>query len=216
MVVCDIASMGVEVAKQVEISSLLVEDFTWDWIYKGYVKYDQRIGRYIPYLQGLFEAADFHIQAEPFCCRRSTNLTAYPVSRKIKNPPYEIRKMLRIPDKAKAVLITMGGIREEYDFGEVLSRKPEIIFVIPGAGNKTKIEDNLVFLPRHSDLFHPDLVNACDAVIGKAGYSTVAEVYYAGVPFGYISLETGFVRLKAWPLLLKTRFLVFPSNKGVF
>jgi hypothetical protein len=30
-------------------------------------------------------------------------------------------------------------------------------------------------------------VNACDGVIGKVGYSTVAEIYYAGVPFGYIS-----------------------------
>jgi UDP-N-acetylglucosamine:LPS N-acetylglucosamine transferase len=30
-------------------------------------------------------------------------------------------------------------------------------------------------------------VNASDAVVGKAGYSTLAEVYYAGVPFGYMS-----------------------------
>jgi hypothetical protein len=35
-------------------------------------------------------------------------------------------------------------------------------------------------------LFHPNLVNACDAVIGKVGYSTLAEVYHAGLPFGYI------------------------------
>ncbi len=187
MVVCDIAPMGVEVAKQAGIPSLLVENFTWDWIYEGYVKHDQRISRHIPYLQGLFEAADFHIQAEPVCFRRSADLTSYPVSRKIKNPPYEIRKRLGIPDKAKVVLITMGGIREEYDFGEALSRKQEIIFVIPGAVNKARIEDNLVLLPHHSSFFHPDLVNACDAVIGKAGYSTAAEVYYAGVPFGYIS-----------------------------
>jgi len=187
MVVCDIAPMGIEVAKQAGIPSLLVENFTWDWIYEGYVKHDQRIGRYIPYLQGLFEAADFHIQAEPVCCPRSVNLTTYPVSRKVKNPPYEIRKRLRIPDKAKAVLITMGGIREEYDFGEALSRKPEITFVIPGAGNKVRIEDNLVLLPHHSDFFHPDLVNACDAVVGKLGYGTLAEVYHTGVPFGYIS-----------------------------
>ena len=36
---------------------------------------------------------------------------------------------------------------------------------------------------------HPDLVNASDAVIGKAGYSTVAEAYRAGIPFGYVSRE---------------------------
>ena len=35
--------------------------------------------------------------------------------------------------------------------------------------------------------FHPDLIHASDAVVGKAGYSTVAEVYYAGLPYGFIT-----------------------------
>ena len=29
-------------------------------------------------------------------------------------------------------------------------------------------------------------MNASDAVVGKVGYSTLAEVYQAGVPFGYV------------------------------
>ena len=44
----------------------------------------------------------------------------------------------------------------------------------------------MIILPSHSDFYHPDLVNASDAVIGKVGYSTLAEVYHAGVPFGYV------------------------------
>ena len=44
----------------------------------------------------------------------------------------------------------------------------------------------MILLPYRSDFFHPDLVNAADVVIGKAGYSTIAEVYQAGVPFGYV------------------------------
>jgi UDP-N-acetylglucosamine:LPS N-acetylglucosamine transferase len=38
-----------------------------------------------------------------------------------------------------------------------------------------------------SEFFHPDLINATDAVIGKVGYSTIAEIYQAGVAFGYIA-----------------------------
>ncbi len=49
-----------------------------------------------------------------------------------------------------------------------------------------RVRDNLVLLPHRSPYFHPDLVNASDAVIGKAGYSTLAETYYAGVPYGYV------------------------------
>ena len=43
----------------------------------------------------------------------------------------------------------------------------------------------MILLPENSEFFHPDLINACDAVIGKVGYSTIAEVYHAGIPFGY-------------------------------
>ena len=53
-----------------------------------------------------------------------------------------------------------------------------------------RLVDNLALLPHHSDFFHPDLINACDAVIGKLGYSTLAEIYHAGVPYGYIPRST--------------------------
>lgn len=52
------------------------------------------------------------------------------------------------------------------------------------------IQDNLILLPTYSEFFHPDLVNASDVIIGKAGYSTIAEVYYAGLPFGFVSRPT--------------------------
>jgi UDP-N-acetylglucosamine:LPS N-acetylglucosamine transferase len=47
----------------------------------------------------------------------------------------------------------------------------------------------VVLLPHRSEFFHPDLVYAADAVVGKVGYSTVSEVYAAGIPFGYILRE---------------------------
>jgi UDP-N-acetylglucosamine:LPS N-acetylglucosamine transferase len=43
-----------------------------------------------------------------------------------------------------------------------------------------------MILERDAGIFHPDLVNAGDAIIGKVGYSTLAETYQAGIPFGYI------------------------------
>jgi UDP-N-acetylglucosamine:LPS N-acetylglucosamine transferase len=45
----------------------------------------------------------------------------------------------------------------------------------------------VICLPLRSAFYHPDLVQAADAVIGKVGYSTLAEVHHSGVPFGYIS-----------------------------
>ena len=57
---------------------------------------------------------------------------------------------------------------------------------MPGAGPLMKMVDNLIILPHRSDYYHPDLVNAADAVIGKVGYSTLSEIYHGGVPFGYV------------------------------
>ena len=41
-------------------------------------------------------------------------------------------------------------------------------------------------MPHHSAFYHPDLVNASDAVVGKLGYSTVAEAALAGVSYAYV------------------------------
>jgi UDP-N-acetylglucosamine:LPS N-acetylglucosamine transferase len=38
----------------------------------------------------------------------------------------------------------------------------------------------------HAGFYHPDLVQASDVVIAKAGYSTVAEAYQIGVPIGVV------------------------------
>jgi predicted glycosyltransferase len=84
------------------------------------------------------------------------------------------------------VMITTGGIASRYPFLKKLAVLAEVTFVIPGLSREPKIRDNLILLPHRSGFYHPDLVNAADAVIGKLGYSTLAEVYCAGVPFGYI------------------------------
>ena len=53
------------------------------------------------------------------------------------------------------------------------------------------IEGHVTCLPHQSDYYHPDLIRAADVVVGKAGYSTLAEVYHAGTPFGCVG-RSGF------------------------
>ena len=84
------------------------------------------------------------------------------------------------------VLITMGGIQTDFSFLNNKLPARNMVYVVPGMEAITGLADNVITLPHHSDFFHPDLINACDIVIGKVGYSTLAEVYHAGKPFGYI------------------------------
>ncbi len=196
LVICDIAPMGIAVAREAGISSVLVENFTWDWIYQGYLQDAPGLDRYIHYLQEIFREADYHIQTEPAHRWGQPDLVTSPVGRKPRTPKNHIREALGISDQARAVMITMGGIPTQYDFLAQLAGQGDIFFIIPGVDGQSRASrrrsrssdpSNLVVLPHHSGFFHPDLVNASDAVVGKAGYSTLAEVYYAGVPFGYIS-----------------------------
>jgi UDP-N-acetylglucosamine:LPS N-acetylglucosamine transferase len=186
-IVCDIAPMGLLVAKDVGIPSVLVENFTWDWIYQQYSTDDDTIQQYIDYLKPIFESADYHIQTEPICDRQSPDLVAAPVSRKPKTSRHKIRQRLGLLEDRNVVLITTGGIPQSYDFLQKLNKLRETKFVMPGAGSKLKSRDNLIILPHQSDFYHPDLVHASDAVVGKVGYSTLAEVYHSGVPFGYVA-----------------------------
>ena len=187
-VVCDIAPLGIAVAREAGIPSVLVENFTWDWIYGGYVAADRRFETHAAYLNDCFSKADAHVQTEPVCYPRpDADLLVAPVSRSIRTPAEQVRKKLGIPAFVKMVILTMGGTAQNQQIPESMSSAREIRFVIPGGASALQVRGNLIRLPHHSDFFHPDLVNASDAVIGKVGYSTVAEVYRAGVPFGYIS-----------------------------
>lgn len=188
LVLCDIAPMGIAVAQALGLPSVLVENFTWDWIYAGYVGQTPELARHILYLKKVFAETDYLIQTEPLCEPRHANLTVPPMSRAPRHTRAETRTALGIPADAPAVLLTMGGIHWDYTFLRELQSQPDVFFIIPGGvDDGLERRDNLVLLPHSSPFFHPDLINASDAVVGKVGYSTLAEVYHAKVPYGYVT-----------------------------
>ena len=188
LVVCDISPLGIAVGKKAGIPSVLVENFTWDWIYSAYEDVDRRIAYYVDHLRDLFSAADFHVQTMPVCSRApDADLLTGPASRRSSTSVEAVRNALGIRRDCKMVLITCGGVETHYGFSEKLERVENVHFVIPAGAGKRQSAANVSFVPQRGPVSHPDLIFASDAVIGKAGYSTLAEVYAAGVPFGYIS-----------------------------
>jgi hypothetical protein len=187
LIVCDIAPLGIAVAEQAGIPSLLVENFTWDWIYDGNLSIFPELKTYIDYLGDYFTHATYHIQTEPVCEYRQADLITAPASRKFRTPKKATRKCLGIPDDAPVVLLTLGGIPDRRAVVSELHRQKDITFIIPGAVDSVRQTANTILLPHNGSCFHPDLIHASNAVVGKAGYSTIAEVYDAGIPFGYVS-----------------------------
>ena len=183
----DISPLGVHLANRMGIPSVLVENFTWDWIYKAYTDAWPEIQFAIDYYSDIYSHATYRIQSEPVCLRMPNSaLVTNPVSRPARSSRSQVRKSLGIAGEAGMILITLGGIQASYSFIDSLGINPDIFFVIPGIPENLKVPNNVLRLPHHSKYYHPDLINASDAVVGKVGYSTLAEVYNSNIPFGYI------------------------------
>jgi len=187
LVICDIAPMGIAVAHKAGIPSVLIENFTWDWIYRGYPPTSVAFDTYIEYLAAYFKKASYHIQTEPICNPSDTDLRTGPAARKTRKTATVIRRELGIGPQSKMIMLTFGGVPDNGDYVAAAQKAKNVHFIIPGNFHNKRSRANITFLPYRSEFFHPDLVNASDAIIGKAGYSTIAEVYHAGKPYGYIS-----------------------------
>jgi hypothetical protein len=187
LVICDISPLGIAAARTAGLPAVLIENFTWDWIYAAFADEWPAFNDFISYLHEQFASADYHIQTRPVSCPSPTAaLTVNPVSRRPRSSRALMRRKLEIPEDAPLVLLSMGGIQHAYQDLGYLQQVRGCCFVVPGAGREEIHRGNLVLLPHHTSYYHPDLVDASDAVIGKAGYSTVAEAFNAGASFGFI------------------------------
>lgn len=193
LVICDIAPLGIAIAQAAGRPAILIENFTWDWIYEGYLHLEPRLTPHIAYFRELFAAADYRIQTEPLCQPLpKVDLISRPVSRKVVMDAATVRHKLHIPISAKVVMITMGGIPWQAGYQDLITaatkenRLPDDIYFLIAGHDSVQRFDRILMLGRSTEIRHPDLINASDVVIGKAGYSTIAEIYQAGRPFGYI------------------------------
>ena len=78
LVVCDISPLGIAIGRRAGLPVVLLENFTWDWIYTGYLRQAGEAGA--ERLDGLatairclgetFAMATAHIQTQPVCWPR--------------------------------------------------------------------------------------------------------------------------------------------------
>lgn len=186
LVICDIAPMGIAVARAAGLDSVLVENFTWDWIYQGYIQDAPQLTRHVDYLADIYRQADHHIQTYPLCRPVEKAFKVPPISRATRNNRRQVRRRLNIDETDAMVLVSMGGVPDGFGFLSKLPSDLDAVLVIPGSDGRASPHPKVRLLDAHCDFYHPDLMTAADALVGKAGYSTVAEACQSGLPFGYV------------------------------
>ena len=182
----DISPLGIAVGDAAGLPTVLVENFTWDWIYEAYFETVPALRLPARWLGRAFGLATVRVRCQPVCGEVAVGQTVQPISRPPRHGRERTRRDLGVGDGQPVVLVTMGGTPWRPSALAPMLARRDVTFVIPGGADDYRWQENLVLLPHHSRFYHPDLVAAADAVVGKVGYSTVAEAFHAGAPLGFV------------------------------
>jgi len=180
LVVGDLPPLAFAAAERAGVPALGVANFGWDWILDAYTQREPRfrplVDRYasayasvetlfrLP-LSGAFDAFRNIVDA-PLLVNRSTRTRE------------QCRAALGIPpgDTHRLVLVSFGGFSADTAAPRLAEDLADYRFVGIGAAPASlRAGIDWLALPSPSPIPHEDLMRACDAILGKPGYSTAAE-----------------------------------------
>ena len=186
-VLCDISSLGIAVAERAQVPSVLIESFSWPWLYEPLYQRAPELERLSDELDHWWTRATMHLQTEPLCWRDpGVETLVDPISREPRMDRDEVRARLGVSPDQEVVVITMGGYAEEMHFLDRLRSMSDLVFIVTGA-NATTREANLRLFSNQIPIFMPDLLRASDALVAKLGYGITAEAWSEGLPYAYVS-----------------------------
>jgi len=188
-VLCDVAPLGVAVAERAGLPSVLVENFTWPWMYEPHLAEVPALAELSAELEEWVGKATHHLLAEPFCHPDPrAHAAVLPVSRPARKTRDAIRSEMGLPRDGTVVVVTMGGYAEDMPFLHRLADLDEVTFLVTGC-HGDEVRGNLRLFDNGTHLYMPHLVRAADAVVAKLGYSTLAEVWREGRPLAFVTRD---------------------------
>lgn len=182
LIFSDSSSLIFPLAKKLKIPAYFIGNFTWDFIYKNYAKYDLFFEEYAKKISEEYSQCELGFVL-PLDCPISSiqkQKKVGLVGRKPTLSKEEVRKQLGFTDEKKYFLFSFGayGLDANLFQYEKLSESYQVVV--------SRIESFLhpkVF--RKDDIYYPDIVTACDFVVTKPGYGIVSECYFAKTPIIY-------------------------------
>lgn len=176
-VIADIAPLGLMAARQADIPSVLVENFTWDWIYSHHPAAPRSLLDHVDGIRAANAGATLHLQTVPVCQPEASASRVGPIARRPRLGRQRTRELLGVRAEERLALVSLGGIRADMRMPSRLPDGWRAVFLGRVAGEPPP---GAQVLPHHSGHYHPDLACAADVIVGKLGYSTVAEAWQAG------------------------------------
>jgi len=181
LVVADAPPLACAAARAAGVPAVVLSNFTWDWIYEGYVEELGSAPDLIPMIRDAYRGAaeawrlPLHggfatfdrIRDVPFIARHAAHERA------------AVRERLSLPSDRRLALSSFGGYGVNDFDPYTLDCLDEWTVIITGRGETPPLPGGACFLDEHriyeSGLRYEDLVAAVDAVVTKPGFGIVAE-----------------------------------------
>lgn len=190
-IVGDIPPIAFDIAREADIPGIAISNFSWDWIYKDYVREFSEYTYLIEEIESSYAKTDlllrlpFYGDMSIFPRRedislivRDSHLTKEEIIEKL-----DLKKHFSL--NKRIVLLSFGGFyHADIDF-HPLSELKDYLFLSFSDIPEKKFKNIKTLPPRFID--HHHLVKACDIVVSKPGYGIVAECIAYKTPLLYTS-----------------------------
>ncbi|KAI3987570.1 hypothetical protein MKX01_021482 [Papaver californicum] len=165
LVVSDVVPIACRAAADAGIRSACVTNFSWDFIYAEYVMAAGHLHRSIVWqIAEDYSHCDLLIRLPGYC--------PMPAFRDVIDVPLVVREQRK--SRAEPAGWTL---KEEY-------LPSGWLCLVCGASDNQELPPNFIKLKR--DVYTPDVMAACDCMIGKIGYGTVSEALSYKLPFVFV------------------------------
>jgi len=191
VVVSDIVPIACAAAEAAGVPALCVSNFAWDFVYAEYLT--QSRGKDSKDYRALlwqisedFSKATLLLRLPGHCPMPSfRDVQDVPlVVRRARRTRSEVRAALGLEPSRRVVLYQFGGQDASWKLPEDALPAGWTCLIASKCGDAAALPPN--FIRVGAEEYTPDLVNACDCVLGKIGYGTASESLAHGVPLVFI------------------------------
>jgi hypothetical protein len=183
-IVSDIPPLACAVGARLGVPVLAIGNFGWDWIYHRLTPADPRAGDVARSI-----AASYSMTTVLLRLPLHDTMQAFP---RIEDVPLiahlasgnrsAARQLLSLAEDRVAALLPFGGLGGDMDLAK-LTNTPEVTFLVPREA-RLQVPPNVVTYDRDA-VPYEDILAACDLVVMKPGYGTVADCLANHLPMVY-------------------------------